>query len=160
MAKNKQSQELTRLGLIALIPLIISAAALWLSPAILPQHIALDFHQIALAAAAIFIVFFAGAGFGTSIGANATSSPLPNILITLLAFLAILPNGVFFLALGAAQRHFILLVLMIYLLARDLATVSGHSAPRWYGTLRIRLTFWAGISIILIISRLLLWGYY
>ncbi|MEX6633461.1 DUF3429 family protein [Hyphococcus lacteus] len=160
MARNKQAHELNRFGLFGLIPLAVAAAALWLSPALLPQYIALDFHQIALAAGAVFVIFFAGAGMGITLGANKSGSIIPNLLITLVAFFAIIPNGVFFLTLGAAQRHFIILVLMVYLLVRDLAWVSNGGAPKWYGTLRIRLTFWAGVSIILIISRLLLWGYY
>jgi len=162
MARNLQKAEMTRLGLYGLAPFAIAAAALWMSPWLAPQYIALDFHQLALVYGGVIVAYLAGAGAGAALSPEqkARESFIPGQLITLVAFVAILPNGVFFLSIGAAWRHFVILILLGYLLLRDLNAVSAKLLPNWYGALRMRLTFWASIFILLIFSRLLLWGYY
>lgn len=160
--RRSQQAEMTRLGLWGLLPFVAGAVALWLSPLVLPQYIALDFHQLALVYGGLIVAYLAGAGGGALLPPKikTAESFLPGQLITLAAFVAILPSGVFFMSIGAAWRHSIILILLVYLLMRDLAAVKAGLLPRWYGALRTRLTFWAGMSIVLIISRLLLWGYY
>jgi hypothetical protein len=162
MANNRQREQMTTLGLYGLAPFAVSAAALWLSPWIVPQWLALDFHQIALAYGAIVVAYLAGAGAGASLSPaqKLRESFVPGQLITLAAFAAIVPNGVFFLSLGGVWRHTVILVLLAYLLMRDLNAANAGLYPKWYGALRLRLTFWAGLFILLIISRLLLWRYY
>lgn len=157
-----RKDEATRLGLMGLIPFIVAAVALWISPFLLPQYIALDFHQLALIYGAVVVAYLAGAGAGAQLAQKTKQSGsfLPGVLIALVGLFAALPNGVFFMSLGAAWRHSVILILLIYLLMRDLNAVSAGLAPRWYGALRTRLTFWAGLAILLVVSRLLLWGYY
>ncbi len=159
---SKQQMEMTQLGLWGLTPFVVSAVALWLSPWLLPQYIALDFHQLALVYGGAIVAYLAGAGAGATLApaAQKYESFLPGQLITLVAFVAILPSGVFFIAIDAVWRHLIILLLLFYLLMRDLRAASAGVLPKWYGRLRIRLTLWASLSIILIASRLLLWGYY
>ena len=108
------------------------------------------------------VAYLAGAGAGTSLSPaqKLRESFVPGQLIALVAFAAIIPNGVFFLSLGGVWRHTVILLLLAYLLVRDLNAVNAGLFPKWYGALRLRLTFWAGVFIVLIISRLLLWGYY
>ena len=108
----------------------------------------------------MIIGYLAGAGAGATLNPEQKlrESFLPGQLIALLAFAVIIPDGVFYL--GAAWRHFVLAILFGYLLLRDLAASNAGIFPKWYGALRMRLTFWAGISLLLIMSRLLLWGYY
>lgn len=162
MAKSKQQEEMTRLGLYGLAPFVISAAALWLSPYVIPHHIAIDFHQIALVYGAVIVAYLSGAGAGVTLAPTQKlrESFLPGQMLTLVAFIAVIPNGVLFMGLGAAWRHAIILVLLVYLLMRDMHASSAGVFPKWYGALRMRLTFWAGLSILLIITRLLTWGYY
>lgn len=162
MSKSRQKAEMTQLGFYGLAPFFISAAVLWLSPVIIPSHVALDFHLIALAYGTVIVAYLAGAGAGATLnpGQKLQESFLPGQLITLVAFAAILPDGLFAMTLGAAWRHLIILILLFYLLMRDLAAASSGIFPKWYGALRLRLTFWAGLAILLIMSRLLLWGYY
>ncbi|MEO1135535.1 MAG: DUF3429 family protein [Pseudomonadota bacterium] len=162
MAASKQQVEMTRLGLYGLAPFVICAAGIWLAPWLLPQYVGLDFHQIALAYGAIIVAYLAGGGAGASLSPaqKLRESFVPGQLITLAAFAAIIPNGTFFLSLDAAWRHVVILVLLVYLLMRDLNATRAGLFPKWYGALRTRLTFWAGLSIVLIISRLLLWGHY
>ncbi len=159
---NRQKEEMTRLGLFGLLPFIAAAVALWLSPWLLPQYIALDFHQFALVYGGVVVAYLAGAGAGATLSPEVKKfeSFLPGQLVTLVAFSAILSSGVFFFSLGAVWRHLIILLLLIYLLMRDLQAVSAGVLPRWYGQLRLRLTLWAGLAITLIASRLLLWGFY
>lgn len=162
MARRRQEDELTRLGLYGLLPFAVSAAALWLSPYLLPQYIAIDFHQLALVYGGVVAAYLAGAGAGAMLALKPKTgeSFLPGLIAALVAVIAILPSGVFFLSIGAAWRQAVILLLFVYLLMRDLSAVSAGLLPRWYGALRMRLTFWAGLFILLIISRLLLWGYY
>lgn len=162
MAAGKQQIEMTRLGFYGLIPFVVSAVGVWLSPWLLPQYVGLDFHQIALAYGAIIVAYLAGGGAGASLSPaqKMRESFIPGQLITLAAFVAVIPNGTFFLSLDAVWRHVVILMLLVYLLMRDLNAVRVGFFPRWYGALRTRLTFWAALSIMLIISRLLLWGHY
>ena len=162
MAKNRQQREMTSLGLYGLAPFALAAAALWTSPFVLPEHLALDFHRIALVYGAVIVAYLSGAGAGATLAPaqKLQESFVPGQLIALAAFAAIVPDGVFFLSLGAVWRHVVILVLLAYVLMRDLNATNAGLFPKWYGALRLRLTFWAGLFIVLIISRLLLWGYY
>lgn len=162
MAGKRQQEEMTRLGFLGLAPFAAAAIALWLSPWALPPHIALDFHQIALVYGAAIVAYLAGGGAGATLapGQKLRDSFLPGQLMTLAAVAAVVPDGVFYLSLGAAWRHVVILILLIYLLLRDLQATNAGLFPKWYGVLRMRLTFWASLALLLIISRLLLWGYY
>jgi hypothetical protein len=162
MAKNRQKEQMTRLGLYAVTPFVIAAAALWLSPYVIPQYIALDFHQIALVYGAVFVAYLSGAGAGATLnpGQKLRESFLPGQLIVLFAFVAIIPSGVFFISMPPVWRHTLILVLLIYLLMRDMNATRAGLFPAWYGALRTRVTFWAGLSLIMIISRLTFWNYY
>ena len=145
-----------------LLPFVVSAVALWLSPFIIPQYVALDFHQVSLIYGGIIASYLSGLGAGAMMSPDKTRqrSFLPSILITLVAFFIILPNGTFFLSIGAAWRQVIILMLLVYLYLRDVNGVALGHLPRWYGDLRARLTLWASISIMLIAGRLAIWGFY
>ena len=164
--RDLKQEEMTRLGLLGLVPFIAGAVALWLSPWLLPRHIALDFHQMALAYGGIIVAYMAGMGAGAMLVSSPGAAPdaprsfLPGMLVTLAAFFFILPPGTFFFSIGAAWRHLVIILLLIYLLLRDLSAVRIGELPGWYGRLRIRLTFWASASLSLIVVRLFLWGYY
>lgn len=162
MSKRSQ-QELHQLGFLGLTPFVAGAAALWLCPWLLPWHIALDFHQFALAYGGLVTAYIAGAGAGAgamlSPGAKNIRSFLPSQLAVLAALVATLPSGVFFLSIGAAWRHAILLLALIYLMLRDLNGERLGHLPRWYVDLRQRLTFFAALSIALMAARLALAGY-
>lgn len=153
---------MTRLGLFGLTPFVTAAVGLWMSPWLIPQYIALDLHQLALVYGGVVIAYLAGveAGGLLAVKQKQTGSFLPGQLITLVAFAALLSSGVLFFSLGAAWRHFVILILLVYLLLRDMGAASAGILPAWYARLRLRLTFWAGLAIILIISRLLMWGFY
>lgn len=160
MANNRQKAEMMQLGLYGLAPFVFAAAAMWLSPAIIPERIALNLHQIVLVYGAVIVAYLAGAGAGATLnpGQKLRESFIPGQLITLVGFAAIIPDSVFYV--GGAWRHFVIAILLGYLLLRDLAAVNAGVLPKWYGALRLRLTFWAVLSLLLIMSRLLLWGYY
>ena len=157
-----QREQMTRLGLYGVIPFIAAAVALWISPVLLPQYVALDFHQLALIYGGVVVVYLSGieAGALLTIQTKHTRSFLPGMMVTLAAFLVMLPSGTFFFAFGAAWRHAFILVLLIYLLLRDLRSVKAGLAPVWYGNLRTRVTLWMSLSIMLIIMRLFVWGFY
>jgi hypothetical protein len=118
---------MTRLGQLGVLPVMIAALALWLSPWVIPQHIALDFHQFALLYGAILIAYFAGAGAGAQLAEKESraGSFAPGVLCALAGLAAALPNGVFFISLGAPWRHGVILALLVYLLMRDLNAAAG-----------------------------------
>ncbi len=159
---NHQQDQTTRLGLFGLIPFVAAAVALWLSPWLLPQYVALDFHRVALIYGGLVVIYHSGFGAGLQLSPNAPSngSLLPGIFLRTAAFFAILPDGTLGYSLGAAWRHMIILALLIFVLMRCFGAVAAGALPGWYGALRLRLTFWAAIAIVLIMSRLLLWGFY
>lgn len=162
MARNIQKSEMTRLGFYGLIPFYAAAAVLWLSPALIPQHVALDFHQIALVYGAVIVAYLAGAGAGATLtpAQRLRESFIPGQVITLAAFAAIIPSGVLFFSLQPAWRHAAIAVLLVYLLMRDLNGAAAGLYPNWYGALRIRLTLFACAALLFIIARLALWGFY
>lgn len=160
MALSKR-EEMTKLGLLALAPFWATAVALWLSPWVLPTHIALDFHQLALIYGGGVAAYIAGVGDGRLFDPNVRDgSFIPGQAVVLIAILAMVPSGTFFISIGAAWRHGFVLALLVYLLMRDLGAVRDGLAPAWYGALRTRLTYWAGLALLLIISRLIMLGYY
>ncbi|GAB4518216.1 MAG: hypothetical protein Kow00133_03120 [Amphiplicatus sp.] len=134
---------MTRFGLLALAPLALAAIALWLAPWALPLSFALDMHQMALAYAGIGAAFLAGAG------ARGRAAPSGYVLAALAIWIAIWPGGIFHVALGAAWRYLIIIGVLIYLWLR--------MRP---GGLLARLIFWAAVALTLIMSRLMLQGYY
>lgn len=162
MTEKLRQAEMVRLGYYGLIPFAISAGAVWFSPWLLPQYVALDFHQFALIYGGVIVAYLAGVGAGGQLRALSTSdrSFLPSMLAALGGFFIILPNGVFFLSIGGVWRHLIIVLLLIYLLLRDLRGVDLGVLPKWYGVLRVQLTLAASACIALIIVRLLFWGMY
>lgn len=157
-----QQNEITRLGAIGLAPFAVGAVGLWLSPWLLSQTLALDLHQITLAYAAVVAVYLAGIGAGAKLAPrlDASSGFMSGVVAALAVWAAIWQGGVFYFSFGAVWRYLIILCVLIYLLFRDRAAVQAGLLPKWYGELRTRLTFWASMSLVLIMSRLLLWGYY
>ncbi|MFQ5564057.1 MAG: DUF3429 domain-containing protein [Parvularculaceae bacterium] len=157
-----QEDEITRLGFIGLIPFAVGAAGLWLSPWILPQTLALDLHVITLAYAGVIAVYLAGIGAGAKLAPRleARGEFISGAVAVLAVWTAIWQGGVFYFSIGAVWRYLIILLVLVYLLMRDRAAVRAGLLPLWYGELRTRLTFWAGMSMVLIMSRLMLWGYY
>jgi hypothetical protein len=162
LKRDLQQEEMTRLGFYGLTPFVAAAVVLWLSPFVVPLHIALDFHQFALVYGGVIAAYLAGIGAGSMLHPklNQPRGFLPSMLAALAAVIMILPSGTFIFTIGAAWRHFVILMILIYLLLRDLSAVDAGLLPRWYGELRSRLTFWASVSIALIASRLTLLGYY
>lgn len=140
---RRDSEDMTRFSLLALAPLALAAVALWSAPWALPLSFALDMHQMALAYGGVGAAFLAGAG------AYRHGAPSGYVLPVLAVWIAIWPGGIFHMALGAAWRYFIIIGVLIYLWLR--MRPGGPLA---------RMIFWAGVALTLIMSRLMLLGYY
>lgn len=153
-----QQEEMTRLGLFGLAPFIFGAAVMWTSPLILPQWIALNIHTLVLSYGGIIAAYLAGAGAGAGLKSHAPASLLPGMIATLAAWFAIWPAGLLTFSVPAVQRYMILIAVFVWILMRDLRATSDF--PSWYGALRTRLTFWACISLILIMARLISWRHF
>ena len=155
---SRQSEELTSLGLLSLTPFVFGAAILWLSPVIVPLWIALNVHTLVLTYGGIVAAYLAGVGAGAALKSPAPQSALPGMIAALAAWFAILHGGVLTLSAPAVWRYAILITVFIWLLMRDLRAAGDF--PSWYGALRTRLTFWAAITLTMMMARLLSWGYY
>ncbi|HBS34461.1 MAG TPA: hypothetical protein DEA50_05200 [Parvularcula sp.] len=161
-AMVRDQEEMTRLGFYGLAPFVFGAAVMWLSPFIVPQWAALNIHTIVLTYAGIILAFLAGAGAGAALksGPEAQEPFLPRMVVALAAWFVILHGGFLTFSIPAAWRYLIVIALFVWLLMRDLRTAANGGFPSWYGALRIRLTLWAIVSLVLVMSRLILWGYY
>lgn len=158
----RDQEEMTRLGLYGVIPFIVGAAVMWLSPFPVPQWIALDIHKLVLAYAGVIAAFLAGAGAGVSLkGGHENYEPyLPRMMAVLVAWFAIWHDGFLTFSVPAVWRYVIIIAVFAWLLMRDLATTASGGFPSWYGALRIRLTFWACVSLVIIMARLITWRYF
>jgi len=160
---DPREEEMTRLGYYGLTPFAFGAIAMWLAP-ILPfgKSFALTMHSMVLAYGGVIAAYLAGVGAGGLLSGPRTvdDSFLLNMIAALVAFLAVWTNLPFTLDIAAAWRHAMVFLVLIYLLLRDLRAVDAGNLPQWYGALRTRLTFWAGVSILAVISKLILWNYY
>lgn len=159
---GRRQEEMTRLGLFGLLPLAITAIGLWMAPWALPMRFALDLHQMALAYAGIVAAFLAGIGAGGMLAApgRTAEGALAGMIAMLVAWIAVWGGGLFSIVLGAAWRYALVIGVLIYLWLRDVRAAEAGELPRWYALLRGRLTFWACLCLLAIMSRMLLWGYY
>ena len=151
-----------RLGLLGLLPFVIPAIGVWMAPWALPMRFALELHQMALVYAGIIAAYLAGVGAGGLLLSRERTAEgvLPGMIAALVAWLAIWQGGPLVYVFGAAWRYAILVGVFVYLYARDRRAAAAGALPGWYGALRARLTFWATLSLVAIMSRLILWGYY
>lgn len=153
-----KQEEMTRLGLFGLAPFVFGAAVMWTSPLIVPQWAALNIHTLVLSYGGIVAAYLAGAGAGAALKSHAPAPMLPGAVAALAAWFAIWPGGFLYFSVPAVQRYLILIAVFVWLMLRDLRATSD--LPSWYGALRLRLTFWTCISLILIMARLLSWHNY
>jgi len=156
---DHQQKSLTNLGFTGVIPFIIGAVVMWLSPLIIPAWIALNIHTIVLAYGGIITAYMAGSGAGVILGGKINEPLWPGMTAALLAWIAILPGGFLIFTIPAAWRYGIIIFVLTYLLFRDLRAVERNQLPKWYGDLRVRLTLWASASLFLIAVRLALMGH-
>lgn len=155
-----QEAEMTRLGYYGLLPLMLAAIGLWLAPWLAPMSLAFDLHQLALAYAGVVAAYLAGIGAGgTLAGLNrAPSSFLGGMIAVLVVWVAVGQAGILRILPGTLWRYGFVMLVLFYLLARDLGAVSAGQLPRWYGDLRARLTAWASLLLLAIAFRLLMLG--
>ncbi len=153
-----QQEEMTRLGLFGLAPFVFGAAVMWTSPLIAPQWMALNIHTLVLSYGGIIAAYMAGVGAGAGLKSHAPASLLGGMIATLAAWFAIWPGGFLYFSVPSVQRYLILIAVYVWILMRDLRAAGEF--PSWYGALRTRLTFWACISLVLIMARLLSWHNY
>lgn len=150
-------RELTQLGYWGLAPFIVAFVGVWLSPIIVSYAVADGLRGLALFYGAIIVGYLAGFGGGGILAKSpVTNEPLlPGMVAALIAWIALLPNDAFGIILRDYMRYFLIIAALAYLLLRDLRAVSEDLLPDWYGRLRIRLTFWAVISLMMIMARAL-----
>ncbi|MBL8893683.1 MAG: DUF3429 domain-containing protein [Rhizobiales bacterium] len=128
-------------GLIAVLPLAASIAALWV-----PER---GFDTLARQAgpiyAALLITFFSGIRWGAVLSAISTPELLLGLIPPYAAWIALILRPEFALCI-------LLIVLLLQALADVLAVEEGH-LPYWYGKWRMLLTAAAGIAILAMLGE-------
>ncbi|MEZ5920205.1 MAG: DUF3429 family protein [Parvularculaceae bacterium] len=150
----RNQEKVTRLALYGVAPFVFTAAVMWLAPFLVPQWVALNLHSLILAYAGILAAFIAG------VGMNASGQFAASIIAALLCWFAIWPSGFLTFSISPVWRYFLLIGVFLWLMARDLGAAAQNNYPRWYGPLRIRITVWICVALVIIASRLITWGYY
>lgn len=152
--------EAIRLGFYAAAPFVFGAAALWLSPLVIPQWAALNLHTLILAYGGILAAYQAGIGAGAAFRPGAPGGAASGLVAALAAWFAIWPGGFLIFSAPAVWRYLVLILVFVYLLRRDLDAAARGEFPSWYGALRIRLTLWTVVALALMMIRLATWSYY
>ncbi len=158
----RDQEEMTRLGFYGLTPFVFGAAVMWLSPFLVPQWAALNIHTIVLTYAGVIVAFLAGTGVGATLkgGPEAYEPFLSRMIAALIAWFVILHGGFLTFSIPAVWRYLIIIIVFAWLLMRDLELAAKGGFPSWYGALRMRLTLWAIVSLVLVMARLITWRYY
>jgi len=79
-------EEMTRLGLLGLLPFAFGAVAVWISPIALPEWMALNIQTIVIAYAGVIAAWLAGGGAGAMLAKDGPKdSFLPGIIAALVA---------------------------------------------------------------------------
>jgi hypothetical protein len=128
-------------GLIAVLPLAASIAALWV-----PER---GFDTLARQAgpiyAALLITFFSGIRWGAILNSAAAGELLLGLIPPYAAWIALIMRPEFALCI-------LLIVLLLQALADVLAVEDGR-LPYWYGKLRMLLTTAAGMAILAMLGE-------
>lgn len=158
---DQSREEMTRLGQLGLAPFALGAAAVWLSPIALPEWMALNIQTVVMAYAGIIAAWLAGGGAGAMLAKEGPKdSFLPGMIAALVAWFAIWPGGFLTFYVPAVYRYLLLIAVFAWLYARDRDYVLKGLYPVWYGALRQRLTLWAVVALVLIMSRMILWRHF
>lgn len=151
---DARENELTQLGLIGLIPFVVAAFSVWLSPLLVPSRLAMDLREAAFIYAAVIVAHLAAFdGPRPAREGGLQRALLPGVIVLVVAVVAALPSGTFGLPFGVVARAILLIGAFLYLLMRDLRDVEAGVYAPWYRALRNRLTFWASISLAMIAAR-------
>lgn len=154
--------EITMLGIMGLIPFVLGAIIVWGAVGVTGwQRPALVAQSLVLSYGGVICAYMAGTGAGGLLfGPQTSREPLfPAIIATLIAWIAISHNLPFNMDIPQAWRHALVLLVLVYLLLRDLRAVDSGNLPSWYGGLRIFLTSVAGTCLFAIMVWLIANGY-
>ena len=154
-------RDATLLGYLGLLPFAACVAVVWASPSVFSPRFAGGWLHWTMLYAAIILSFMGGARWSLAMMVtNARpGTPMSGLLAAvapaLLAWAMVVPEGLLPVSLPYPFRLAVLGVGFALLWAEDRRGVRAGEAPRWYGTLRTRLTFWVLVSLGFVVLRLL-----
>lgn len=126
-------------GYLGLVPFALAALVVWLTPALFTPAFMFSFVGWVLLYAAIILSFMGGARWGAAIRDWRPDKLLLTTLPALVAWLAVIPNGMApGLFMDQPTRFAVLMVAFVALMFSELQA-KGEWAP-WYRTLRLRLS--------------------
>ncbi|MEL6213931.1 MAG: DUF3429 domain-containing protein, partial [Pseudomonadota bacterium] len=142
--------EITFLGTLGLVPFVVGAIVVWAAtPVTGTQQPSLVAQSMVLTYGGVIAAYMAGMGAGGLLfGPQTSREPMIlGMVATLTAWLAVWTNLPFGIEIPLAWRHGLVLLVLVYILLRDLRAIEFGNMPSWYGGLRIFLTSVAGVSI-------------
>lgn len=160
-------ERATLLGYIGLAPFLFAALVLWTCPARIGYTAASAVMLWTMYYAAIVLSFLGGIRWGLAllndkkISEYVTLSQLSwSVLPALGAWLVVIPDGAIpGISPNYLTRYFFILIAFITLMYTDLQATRDGFAPEWYGPMRLKLTFFTGLAIMLIMIKLFLFGW-
>ena len=147
------------LGYAGLLPFAFGAILAWVPGA--PISFVVGYLGWTLYYAAIILSFMGGARWGVAMMADGRrrgepfSGFLAAVTPALVAWVAVVPQGLLPVAFPMSARIVLLMVAFAGLLAEDLRAARAGEGPGWYAGLRMRLTFWVLIALGFVVVRLL-----
>ena len=157
----------TLIGYLGLIPFFMVAFALWFTPLFFSYNFTGKLMAWGMYYAAIILSFLGGIRWGLAllndknISDYVTISQLTwSIVPALMAWLTVVPaNTIPGISPTYLVQHLILLIAFISLMGADVQATRDNFAPAWYGPLRVKLTFFLGLMMMLTIIKLFMLGW-
>ncbi len=150
------------LSLLGLLPFLACMIIVWVMPPDYPYGssiIALNlFYGAIIASFLSGIHWGVGLIYGAAGGREGDVAAIRlswSVIPSLMAWLAIFPTDLFVFGGGQAVlvRYGILIAAFLLILLGDLTKAGGTGLPRWYGQMRVRLTFYVVSMLILVMIK-------
>ncbi len=156
-------ERATLLSYAGLLPFLVTAMALWVSPFAISYGRAGMFLNWELRYGALILTFLGGIRWGLAmlddkkVSDYVTINQLTNSVVPLMiGWLAVIPaNFVPGIDPNFLARHIVLLLAFGLLAQADRTASEDGFAPPWYGPLRIKVTFFLTLIFLLIMMRLI-----
>ena len=160
-------QRATWLAYAGLIPFFATAFLMWLSPSVVSAAVVSVIVPWSMYYAAIILSFMGGVRWGLAmldkkdVSDYTTIGQLTNSVIpALVAWMALIPGSLLpFGGPSILMRFILIFAAFIYLMEVDVRSARDGFAPRWYGPMRRKVTFFLAMAMILIMIRMFLWGW-
>lgn len=164
---SRVEERATILGYLGLLPFVAGTILIWLTPRFFGSAFTGVFLYWELVYGAVILSFLGGIRWGFAImDTKGISEYLSlerltgSVLPPLIGWLLVVPASLLPSIPGALSLRFgILLIAFVYMMDSDMRASKEGTAPAWYGSLRLKITIWLSALLLLVILRMLQWGW-